>query len=280
MTAGRPTRRELLVGSVFAAVAAGVVESTHAGAAEDFAKLAESVDGAAPAEHPAGRLGTHRLIWSVPNELGLVGLTFDDGPTQRYTPRVLEVLRDAGAFATFNVVGVRAVAHPGLLREIVAAGHEIGNHTHHHQDLSQVGPDQARTEIRAAQDAIEQCVQAPVTVFRPPRGELTGASVRVAAELGLDVVMWSLTRDVAGVGSVDDVVASLTGRAEAGDVIGLHDGLGHAGFRPGSAMARLLQRRRDIELRALPHVLARFAERGLHGVSVRQLLEAADGRRT
>jgi peptidoglycan-N-acetylglucosamine deacetylase len=181
-------------------------------------------------------------------------------------------LRTASVTATFNVVGVRALEQPSLLREIVAAGHEIGNHTHHHDDLSALPADRVHAEIRAAQDAIEQCVQVPVTLFRPPRGELTGIAAREAAALGMDVLMWTISRDVTRIGTPASVSAGLTAPVVAGDVIALHDGLGHAGFDADSSMATLLRRRRDVEMQALPHALVRLHDRGLRCVAVRELL--------
>jgi peptidoglycan/xylan/chitin deacetylase (PgdA/CDA1 family) len=267
------SRRELLTAAALAGAGAAAYLGLREDAAETTATVAEAAASAAPLPGDR-RLGVRRVIWSVPNDKSLVGLTFDDGPTLRYTPRVLEILRAARVTATFNVVGARALANPGLLREIVAAGHEIGNHTHHHQDLSAVNARQARIEIVSARDAIEQCVQAPVTLFRPPRGELTGTAARLTAELGMDVLMWSLTRDVPGVGHVDTITRSITSRVAAGDILLFHDGLGHAGFTAGSPMVHMLQRQRDVEIRALPGILQRVAALGLRAVGATTLLRA------
>lgn len=269
------TRRELLAGAAVTAAGIAVVGAIREDSAEALAQTSEIAACATPPAE-GGRYGIRQIIWSVPNDRGLVGLTFDDGPTTRYTPRVLEILRQANATATFNVVGSRALQLPALLRETVDAGHQVGNHTHHHQDLSTLGPRAVRAQMVDAQDALQQCVQAPIHVFRPPRGELTGVAARQAAQLGLDVVMWSLTRDL-NVGDVDAVTQSILGRVRAGDIIALHDGLGHAGFKPASSMARVLQRRRDVELMALPNILRGLAERGLTPVSVSQLLSSAPG---
>lgn len=274
MTRRGVTRRELLAGGVLVGVGAAAANVARSDATADAASAVESTAFAGPAEHPAGRLGTHRVIWSVPNNDGLVGLTFDDGPCPAFTARLLEILREYRVTATFNVVGVRAARYRSLLADIVAAGHQLGNHTDHHLDLSAVPPPVVRREIMVAQDTIEQYAQAPVTVFRPPRGELTGAAAREAAVLGLDVLMWSITRDVAGVGNVKSVIESLSSRTGAGDIVALHDGLGHAGFAPRSPMAHLLRQRRNVEVHALPQVLASYQARGLRCVSVQELLAA------
>jgi peptidoglycan/xylan/chitin deacetylase (PgdA/CDA1 family) len=76
-----------------------------------------------------------------------VALTFDDGPDPRFTPHILEILRSYQAYATFFVVGKRAAQFPELIRMMVAAGHEIGNHTYSHRPLWLLGPEATRREI-------------------------------------------------------------------------------------------------------------------------------------
>src|SRR5207302_9712754 len=100
---------------------------------------------------------------------------------------------------------------------------------------------------------------------------------RAAAELELDGVMWSLDRGPGGVGTPQRVARHVGGAARRGDVVALHDGLGHAGLHPGSPEARLLARRRNVEVHALPQVLELVAANGLRVVPVSTLLRASDG---
>ena len=276
MSLPRPTRRAVIGSAVLGAVGLTV------GAAADPYVLASAGEGTRDSDlgYAAGtpgtvlRAGRREVVWSVPTTAPLVALTFDDGPHPRYTPRVLDALREARVTATFNVMGVQAQRHPALLAEVVAAGHEIGNHTHTHADLTTL--DRARTmvELREAQDRLQQLVQLPVRLFRPPRGELTGFGLRAAAELQLDVVMWSLDRGPGGVGNPQRVARHLGASAQRGDIVALHDGLGHAGLQPGSGEAKLLARRRDVEMHALPHALELLAAKGLRVVPVSTLLAA------
>ena len=236
------------------------------------ARRAEEIGYAAGAEGTALRVGRREIIWSVPTTSPVVAFTFDDGPHPDYTPRILAALEKAKVTATFNVMGLQAARHPKLLADVVAAGHEIGNHTHTHADLSTL--DRARTlkELRDTQDRLQQLAQQPVRLFRPPRGELTGFGLRAAAELGLDVVMWSLDRGAGGVGSPEQVEQHITTRVRRGDIVALHDGLGHAGLHPGSPTAKLLARRRNVEVHALPRVLEVVAASGLRVVPVSTML--------
>jgi peptidoglycan/xylan/chitin deacetylase (PgdA/CDA1 family) len=238
----------------------------------------ESEGAAFPAvEEEPGRWGTRRVIWSAPVTAPLAALTFDDGPTPDYTPRVLAALAAAGVTATFNVMGANAVAHPELLREIVAAGHEIGNHTWSHLDLTRISPPQTREEIVRCKEEVEALLLLPLASFRPPRGEITGYGLRVCAELGYDVWLWSCTRGPAGTGTERAVFDHLAATVGAGDVIDLHDGLGRGTFQPGSALAAGLAARREVEVRALPTALRRIADRGITLTSAGRLLAAADG---
>jgi peptidoglycan/xylan/chitin deacetylase (PgdA/CDA1 family) len=153
----------------------------------------------------------------------------------------------------------------------VAAGHEIGNHTWTHQDLSRLTPQQTRDEITRGAHAVEDLTGRPAVAFRPPRGELTGYALRVCAELGYDVHVWSCSR---GPGDDPDpsVVAAYVGSTAApGDILGLHDGIGRGTFHPQLDFARHLAARREVEVQALPAALARLRDRGLSLVSVGRL---------
>jgi peptidoglycan/xylan/chitin deacetylase (PgdA/CDA1 family) len=161
---------------------------------------------------------------------------------------------------------------------VLAEGHELGNHTWSHDDLTYLGPEQIRTELTDAKDRVEQIAQRSVTLFRPPRGCVNGFSLRVAAELGYDVLLWSVTRGPGmDVGTPDDVVRYMVPTTRAGDIISLHDGTGYSGVHDeNTSEGRLLADRRRVEITALPRVLAGYAAKGLRAVTVSELLEAAD----
>jgi len=279
------TRRDFLLGAGAGAV--GVVAGAagaqlaaeepddiraRAGAAAERGFLERT--GAADEFSDPERLGAHRVIWSLTTTQPLVAVTFDDGPTPEFTPRILDALAAAGATATFNVMGYNAVEHPDLLRQVVAAGHEIGNHTWTHLDQSQLTPTQTREEIVRCAQAVEDIVGRPITGFRPPRGELTGAALRICAELGYEVRLWSCTRGPGNSEDPREVARYVGGTPLAGDVLGLHDGIGRGTFSPRAAFAISLSARREVEVRALPEALSRLSERGLSIVSVDRMLAA------
>jgi len=223
---------------------------------------------------PGRPLGQQRLIWSVPTAAPLLALTFDDGPDPEFTPRILAVLASYGARATFNQMGSNALRHPDLVRDVVRAGHEVGNHTWTHQDLSFQSPRQTLRQLERGRDAIESVAGARPRFFRPPRSELTGSALSASAALGHDVLLWSVTRGSPGVGTPAAVSDHLVRTAARGDVVALHDGIGRGTFHPKGNAARFLRARRAVEVAALPAALERIMATGLRLVTVSELLAA------
>jgi peptidoglycan/xylan/chitin deacetylase (PgdA/CDA1 family) len=239
-------------------------------------RQARELNASAVPAAPGRRLGHQRLIWSVPTGKPLAALTFDDGPDPELTPRILEVLAEHGVQATFNVMGWNALQHPDLVRAVVAAGHELGNHTWTHQDLAFQSAHQTRRQLERGQEAIERTAGVRPRFFRPPRGNLTGSAIQSAAELGFDVLLWSVTRGSAGVGTPASVADHLARTVAPGDVVALHDGIGRGTFRPTGPGADELRARRLVEIRALPAALEGVLGRGLRLVTVSALLATGE----
>jgi peptidoglycan-N-acetylglucosamine deacetylase len=176
---------------------------------------------AAPAPAPAAPVPA-----LAPGAAGVVYLTFDDGPTPAWTPRVLELLARYRAQATFFVVGRNAAAHPELVRQAWAAGHGVGNHTWTHRRLARLGGGALEAEVGPTSAAIQRATGAPVRCLRPPYATVDAASAARARALGLRLVMWDVDsndwrRPGAGV-----IAGRVLGRVRSGDVVLLHDGGG------------------------------------------------------
>jgi peptidoglycan/xylan/chitin deacetylase (PgdA/CDA1 family) len=211
---------------------------------------------AAPAK--ACRPAPHRLVSHGPRSARAVALTFDDGPS-RFTPGVLRALRRGHAHATFFVVGSQLRRRKRLLRRIVAAGDEVGNHTQLHRRLRADGSG-AAWEIGTAQSRIERAGGPAPCLFRPPYLAVTPEIVAVAGGLGL----WTIGADVLS----DDWLGFMTPRAIArrvlarvrpGSIVLLHDGL-----KP-----------RPATVAALPAIVAGLERRGYRLVTVSRLLGMA-----
>ncbi|WP_446745172.1 polysaccharide deacetylase family protein [Silvibacterium acidisoli] len=123
-----------------------------------------------------------------PNEYAL---TYDDGPNDACTERLLEVLAAQNTRATFFMIG-RFVRERGeLVRKVRAAGHLVGNHTFTHPVLLWTAPKKAQQELAATNAALEDALGEKVSYFRPPHGARRPDVLRSARELGLTPVLWN-----------------------------------------------------------------------------------------
>jgi peptidoglycan-N-acetylglucosamine deacetylase len=220
--------------------------------------------------------GCHRVIWDVATTEPVIALTFDDGPDPRFTPRVLDALAAAGATATFFMLGAMVERHPDLARRVVAEGHEVGNHTWSHENLTFLDPAAVQSEILRGAAAIRDVLGIDTPWFRPPRGQLTGASLRFAAEANQDTCIWSASRQLSEVGTPDAVAAAVLAQVRPGAVVDLHDSIGRGNFLPPSSRTRQdLLAKREVEMTALTLILQGVADAGLQSVAVSDLVAVA-----
>jgi peptidoglycan-N-acetylglucosamine deacetylase len=152
-----------------------------------------------------------------------ISLTFDDGPAERFTAQVLDILREHHVPATFFVCGRNVEKHPELLQRIVAEGHEVGNHTYSHPFVYFKSRRRMAEEIDRTQTVIERVVSLRPKVFRPPYGARWFGLVPILLERGMHLILWSATgydwkKDVEGI--TDSTLREL----KPGAVILLHDG--------------------------------------------------------
>ncbi|MBV9643348.1 MAG: polysaccharide deacetylase family protein [Verrucomicrobia bacterium] len=122
-----------------------------------------------------------------------VAMTFDDGPSAENTPRLLELLKQRNIKATFFLIGQNAAANPDLVRRILGEGHEVGNHSWSHPQLSKLSDDRVRVEITKTQDAIKQASGFTPTILRPPYGAITPRQrAWIETQFGLNIILWSV----------------------------------------------------------------------------------------
>jgi len=192
-----------------------------------------------------------------------VALTFDDGPHPETTRRVLELLRKHDTLATFFVLGAKAAKYPELVREIHAAGHEIGVHGHEHDRLYALRSARSVTrDLEHARRAVEAAVDVRVELFRPPVGFVGPGVACGAAYAGLTLVGFSArARDGLAGAQSDAVLARVTSALEPGAIIVLHDAAERDDRVPAS-------------LAVLDSILQRMRERGLRGVTVSEVRQA------
>jgi peptidoglycan/xylan/chitin deacetylase (PgdA/CDA1 family) len=161
-----------------------------------------------------------------------VALTFDDGPDPAGTPAVLDELARLGWTATFFLLGSQVRRHPGVARDVVAAGHEIGVHGDVHRNhLGRTARDVREDLVRATAQVSAVTGVRPRWV-RPPYGVLTTGTLRAARDLGLRPVLWTAWgRDWLG-GPAEGVLGHVTRTLADGGTVLLHDS--DCTSRPGS----------------------------------------------
>lgn len=166
---------------------------------------------------------------------GEIALTYDDGPNDTATERLLEVLAEHEVHATFFLIGGFVRQRPALTRSIAAAGHLIGNHTMTHPWLSWQSSKRIRQELGDCNAVLEDTLGAPVHFFRPPHGARRPVVLRTARELGLTAVQWNVTAFDWNPISAEEIFSNVTRgiernrRRTRGSNVLLHDG-GHLGI--------------------------------------------------
>jgi peptidoglycan/xylan/chitin deacetylase (PgdA/CDA1 family) len=155
-----------------------------------------------------------------------IALTYDDGPNDPHTLRLLEVLAKHSVHATFFLIGRYVQQRPEIVREIVSAGHVVGNHTFTHPLLIFKSATEIRQQLSACRSALQDAIGNPSHLFRPPFGGRRPAVLRIARELGLDPVMWNVTGYDWSAPPAATIERKVTNQIRGGDVILLHDG-GH-----------------------------------------------------
>tara|TARA_B100000678_G_scaffold200845_2_gene168881 strand:+ start:629 stop:1366 length:738 start_codon:yes stop_codon:yes gene_type:complete len=191
----------------------------------------------------------------VETERKIVALTFDDGPTPRGVAAVLPILDEYDAKATFFLIGKHMERHPQAASDIVAAGHELGNHTFSHQ--RNIGKSQGfyRSELGKT-DTLLREAGSHSGLFRPPFGrKLIGLPLEVD-RAGLRTIMWDVEDRPEAFDDPEDYAADIVERVRPGSIILIHPMYRH------SSTARA----------ALPLILAQLRERGYDIVTVTELL--------
>ncbi len=153
-----------------------------------------------------------------------VALTFDDGPSV-WTVPILDLLAEHDAHATFFVIGNNIKLNTGTLERVLAAGHEIGNHTTTHPRLSSLGPEETRRELERTQELLVNEAGVFPTLWRAPHFDLPDTARKIAANLGLKHVPCSIDPGDWANPSAAGIADHVSRNLRDGDIVDLHDGI-------------------------------------------------------
>jgi peptidoglycan/xylan/chitin deacetylase (PgdA/CDA1 family) len=158
-----------------------------------------------------------------------IALTYDDGPNDPHTLKLLEVLAKDDVRATFFLIGRYVERRPEIVRDVLKAGHVIGNHTLTHPTLALTGSVQTRIQLEECQRAVQDATGESPRLFRPPFGARRPHTLRIARSLALEPVMWNVTSWDWEVPPAAKIVETCNRHITGGAVILMHDG-SHLGF--------------------------------------------------
>jgi peptidoglycan-N-acetylglucosamine deacetylase len=183
-----------------------------------------------------------RFLWHRPGPDKVLYLTFDDGPIPDVTEWVLGTLAEYGAKATFFCIGDNVRKFPHIYRQVLEAGHSVGNHTFHHLNGWKTGDSTYLADI----EACDRQLGLPTTLFRPPYGRISRSQARLVTPRRR-VVMWDvLSGDFSAGVSPEECLRQTIRHGRPGSIVLFHDSL--------KASATMQY--------ALPRVLGYFAEKG------------------
>ena len=191
-----------------------------------------------------------------------IALTYDDGPNDPHTLKLLEVLAKHKVNASFFMIGRFVRERPDIARAVAAAGHVIGNHTFTHPLLIFKSAAEIRRELSDCRAAIQDAVGEHSNLFRPPFGGRRPATLHIARELGLEPIMWNVTGYDWNAPPAAAIERKVSKQIRGGDVILLHDG-GHK--QMGADRSQTVQ--------ATDHLIKRYKQEGYSFVTIPEMMQ-------
>jgi peptidoglycan-N-acetylglucosamine deacetylase len=192
-----------------------------------------------------------------------LALTYDDGPNDPHTLRLLDVLGKHNVRATFFMIGRYVRQRPDIVRAVAQAGHVIGNHTFTHPLLIFKSAPETRDELVDCRKALTDAVGEHSNLFRPPFGGRRPATLRIARELGLETAMWNVTGYDWTAPPASVIESKVVSQLRGGDVILLHDG-----------WHREMGGERSQTVIATDNLIRRYKDQGFEFVTVTAMMKA------
>ncbi len=189
----------------------------------------------------------------------LVALTFDDGPSSEFTPKILDILKAYDVQASFFVVGEHVRKYPEIVSRMYNEGHDIGNHTYDHINVPTTAAPILSSQLVATNIEVMKVTGEHPMYVRPPRGMYDARFRRLVELMGMQTVLWSLSsQDWRGAVSPEQMIDRLLSRVKPGDIILFHDsgslirGEGASRQRTVDALPRIIEELHDHGFRMAP----------------------------
>ena len=191
----------------------------------------------------------------------LLALTFDDGPDEDFTPQILDILKKYNVKATFYVIGEKVQYNKKIIKREFEEGHEIGNHTYTHINVSKNGYNRINKEIGDTQSAVKSVIGVYPKTFRPPYRAISKDMCEIVKQKNMSIVLWSYVdaKDWQSPG-VSSIVRSIESGIQNGCIILLHD-------------YNKLRSPKSQTIEALDIIIPDLLEKGYKFVTVSELIE-------
>ncbi len=196
-------------------------------------------------------------VYSVERDDKVLAISFDAAWGGDQTMKLLDILDEYGVKTTFFLVGIWVERFPELVKEIVARGHEIGNHSTSHPQMSKISDDKIRDELRVTSDRIEQLTGVRPTLFRPPYGDYNDRVVTVSRAEGYECVQWNVDSLDWKNRGVEDLIRNATKNNKPGDIVLFHNDSQYI-------------------VQALPTILKTYQDAGFTVIPVSEILLSGD----
>jgi peptidoglycan/xylan/chitin deacetylase (PgdA/CDA1 family) len=199
------------------------------------------------------------VLYSVQTCKKLVALTFDDGPHPIYTSQLLDILNHYQVKATFFMIGSLVKRYPFIVKQVIANGHSIGNHTYTHPlNMAVCSKSQIVKELTDCESIIRRLTGRRVFIFRPPRGLFNEKVIRIAQKNKYRTVLWSVCGDKRRLNNPKLMAERVIRNIHPGDIILLHDGTADSRWK-------------DVE--ATQFIIEALLKKGYRFVTIPQLLK-------
>lgn len=183
-----------------------------------------------------------------------IAMTFDDGPSAKLTPKLLDLLAAHHIKATFFLIGENAAEYPDIVAREAKEGHEIANHSWSHPNFGKMSDDGIRSQIRKTDDAIKNAIGTSPTLLRPPYGSVTARQKKwINHEFGYKIVLWDVDPLDWRRPGPNVVCNRIVKNTRAGSIVLAHD------IHPGT-------------IEAMPCVLKELEAKGFKFVTVSELI--------
>lgn len=204
-----------------------------------------------------------KCLYKVTTDQKVVALTVDDGPDPRYTPEILDLLKEKRTPATFFLVGQKAQKYPYLVHRELIEGHELGNHTFSHPVLTAINNGEIISEHNEGRRLIKQVSGIETKYFRPPRGQLDKALYEAAVNNGEIIIMWTLAVENRRTPTPQLMAKRIINKVTPGTIILLHDGI--------------LDRTRSVK--TLPIIIDGLKNKGYRFVTISELIRLQENQK-